>query len=528
MEMPDAEAAKVKPVRFSIELIVSGLDKNNEICPGQLFTVQVGALNAGGQPLGDGLGQKEFKLVDPWQNADTVVGAKASFEMKAPQSSGIQEYRIEFHLNRQKQFDTSFSILVKSAIPVFTSSLVKSVTGTTAKFITEVNTECEGLVQDKGACWNETPSPTLDDHKISAGPATGKYSVDFKELKTGTSYYARGYAITSSGVTYGDEVIFTTIGIPNVTTGEVSLVTGTSALGSGNVVSTGGSDSLIRGVCWSKNPDPLIETAFSATSPGSTGSYSVKMTELSPNTTYYVKAFAKNEAGISYGSQRSFFTYASVRITTSQIYSVTPFSAVSGGIISSDGGSPVIQRGVCWSGHQAPTINDFKSIDGSGIGTFTSNITGLQSYTFYWVRAYAITAIGVYYGNELMLLTEPGMPPAPILAFPANGATIGCCSVDLQWLKPVYKDEPGFTPTYNIQVSTNINFIGSGFYVSDCSGSIPLKAGVVNYFTTKQPGICFKMGSVSLNGTWYWRVQALNSLGYPSQWSAVRSFTYNN
>ncbi len=95
-------------------------------------------------------------------------------------------------------------------------------------------------------------------------------------------------------------------------------------------------------------------------------------------------------------------------ITTTVISSITANSASSGGNISSDGGSSVTVRGVCWSTSSGPTIVlATKTADGTGIGIFSSNITGLISNTTYYLRAYATNNVGTSYGNEVIFNTSP-------------------------------------------------------------------------------------------------------------------------
>ena len=93
-------------------------------------------------------------------------------------------------------------------------------------------------------------------------------------------------------------------------------------------------------------------------------------------------------------------------ISTSLVSDITTESATCGGIISSDGGSTVIARGVCWSTNQNPTIANNKTIDGNGAGVFTSSITGLSDNTTYYVRAYATNSDGTGYGSTMSLTTN--------------------------------------------------------------------------------------------------------------------------
>ncbi|MGD0341741.1 MAG: fibrobacter succinogenes major paralogous domain-containing protein [Bacteroidales bacterium] len=95
-------------------------------------------------------------------------------------------------------------------------------------------------------------------------------------------------------------------------------------------------------------------------------------------------------------------------LTTATLTNITLTMANSGGAISNEGSDIIIARGVCWSTGIKPTIADNKTIDGTGIGSFTSNITNLSPNTKYYVRAYATNSIGTGYGNLLILKTYTG------------------------------------------------------------------------------------------------------------------------
>ena len=197
--------------------------------------------------------------------------------------------------------------------------------------------------------------------------------------------------------------------LPAVRTLNTNNIFNTGAIINSEVINEGGSTVTQRGVCWSANENPTI--ANNTTNDGTgTGSFTSSITGLSSNTSYYVRAYAINGVGTTYGNQLNFTTTNSSGsipiLTTTSVSGITGNSAASGGDITSDGGSTVTQRGVCWSTSSNPTIANDITNDGSSMGSFTSSITGLSSNTSYYVRAYAINGIGTAYGNQVNFTTN--------------------------------------------------------------------------------------------------------------------------
>ena len=93
-------------------------------------------------------------------------------------------------------------------------------------------------------------------------------------------------------------------------------------------------------------------------------------------------------------------------LTTTAISEVTLTTAVSGGKITSDGGEDILQKGVCWSTTQSPTIASSITNDGNGSTAYTSNLIDLTAGTPYYVRAYATNSVGTAYGNEVTFATH--------------------------------------------------------------------------------------------------------------------------
>jgi uncharacterized protein (TIGR02145 family) len=93
-------------------------------------------------------------------------------------------------------------------------------------------------------------------------------------------------------------------------------------------------------------------------------------------------------------------------ISTAAVIKITGVSMTSGGNITSDGGAKVTSRGIYWSTNPNQTTDDNKTSDGAGTGNFTSNMSGLNGSTTYFVRAYATNSIGTAYGNQLSFTTQ--------------------------------------------------------------------------------------------------------------------------
>ena len=175
--------------------------------------------------------------------------------------------------------------------------------------------------------------------------------------------------------------------VPTLTTASVSGITTTMARSGGDISSDGGVAVTSRGVCWSESTSPSLSDSYTTNGDG-TGSYSSFMTGLTPATLYYVRAYATNADGTSYGGQESFTTLpaSSPTVTTSPITNITGTDARSGGDVTSDGGATVTSRGVCWSTSSNPTTADNTTSNGSGVGSFSSYITGLTPAVTYHVR----------------------------------------------------------------------------------------------------------------------------------------------
>jgi hypothetical protein len=183
-----------------------------------------------------------------------------------------------------------------------------------------------------------------------------------------------------------------------------------------------------RGLCWDTLPNPTIAGRHTSNVSGAEH-FTTTIAGLTRRTTYYVRAYATNSAGSAYGQERVFTTAPDASelavVTTAEVSNITVTGAACGGSVTAEGMGEVTAKGVCWNISHNPTVANSHTEDGTGLGDFTSTITGLRAGTTYYVRAYATNSVATSYGEEYELIT----PNYTSSAFDADGASIALFSV---------------------------------------------------------------------------------------------------
>ena len=309
----------------------------------------------------------------------------------------------------QKEYDLGVLYVDGPGLPVVHTHAVASdaVGATTATLSGSVTEAGRSTIISRGFVYSTLQYPTLADGSVSVGGTLGDFSATAGGLQPTTTYYVRAYATNGVGTAYGEQQMFTTLsGLPSVqTAAEVTLLGGGTAQSGGTVTGDGGFSVTARGVCWSVSPEPTVSNLHTVDGSG-TGTFVSTITGLHSSTTYYVRAYATNANGTVYGEQRTVTTPTGLpTVVTASATAVTATTAVCGGNVTADGGYAVIQRGVCYSTTPSPTTASPHTTDGSGTGSFVSNLTNLTPNTTYHYRAYAINATGTVYGEERSFVT---------------------------------------------------------------------------------------------------------------------------
>lgn len=262
-------------------------------------------------------------------------------------------------------------------------------------------------ILDKGICYSagtEFSSAT----KISSGRGLAAFTCTVDGLDPNKTYYVCAYAENSAGISYGEQMSFTTeTALAELSVTVVTDVTSSTAALRSSVLDEGGENPYKVGFYYSESEN--AEAAFSqkVICMLDDDSFCAVISGLTRSTRYYVRPYAVNSAGETVGETVVFTTLAEMpAVETAEVTQVKDITAVGGGTVLDDGGGEILAKGVVWDVEPDPTISlATKTDEGKGAGEFVSNISGLRFSTRYYVRAYVTNSAGTAYGQTREFVT---------------------------------------------------------------------------------------------------------------------------
>ena len=402
---------------------------------------------------------------------------------------------------------------------------VSSIAATTAQCGGIISSDGNPTIKEAGVEWCTTSDFESNVSCASTAKAKlGKFACEITNLKDNTQYYVRAYARNSYGTVYGEVLSFKTLEIvlPAVLTDSVTNISPTSATVGGEVTDDGNGVVAERGVVYSTNPNPTIESNKVVCGRGK-GAFTCNLTDLQDGVTYYVRAYAVNEKGTAYGDEKLFTTTAITvpTVTTASATNISSNSATVGGEVTDDGNGVVAERGVVYSTNPNPTVENNKVVCGSGKGSYTFNLSNLQEVTTYYVRAYAVNEKGTAYGEEKAFATVEIVVPTVTTASAVNisitSATVG---------GEVTNDGNGEVAERGVVYSTNPNPTVDNNKVVCGRG----KGAFTCNLTDLQDGVTYYVRAYAVNekGTAYGEEQSFKTKKYAFSVSSSKQVVFSS
>jgi hypothetical protein len=336
---------------------------------------------------------------------------------------------------------------------------------------------------ERGFVYATTNNPTIVNgtKRIVAGNGTGAFSYNETGITTDVIYYLRAYATNSVSTVYGDEVSFVlAASLPQVTTQAItnkSVGAGTATF-NGAIVGSGSPVYTEKGFVYAATHNPTTNNTKIVSSGSGTGAFSVNATNIAMGSVYYVRAYATNVSGTSYGEEVSVdFNAISPVLTTQAVtnISIGNGTATFNATIASVGDPAYTEKGFVYATTNNPTIDDTKNlVSGTGSGTFSANITGIAEGHVYYVRAYAISNNNATYGAEISFDFNAVLPEVSTLSISGIDVTVATLRGNIIRVGNPALIERGFvySTTINPTVTNATKAIAAGTSAGNYSLSI--------------------------------------------------------
>jgi uncharacterized protein (TIGR02145 family) len=267
----------------------------------------------------------------------------------------------------------------------------------------------DGAIQF-GHCYSTTSNPTIADSKTTLGVPVGTtvFTSHLKDLEAGAKYYIKAYLSNGTGTVYGNELSFITVApsLPAVSTKAITSVTSTTAISGGNITGNGGAPITALGVCWGISPGPTVSDEKTSDGAG-TDSFTSILNGLEVNTAYFVRAYATNIAGTSYGDEVNFVTTdKALSASTLEPTAVATTSVMLHGLVNAYNNTTDVtfEYGLT-NGYGSSITAEESPANGVADHSVSAYVEGLVAYTTYHFRVKAVSVSGAEFGDDVSFTT---------------------------------------------------------------------------------------------------------------------------
>ena len=240
-----------------------------------------------------------------------------SFYQRVTGLERLASYEVEAYLVNTFGTITGgvLSFTTTDGMPLVAEPDTVDISFTSATFSSKLLESGDSLITALGFCYGTEPNPTLDNDFVTAElQADSTFSASLPDIVQQTRYYVRAFATNSYGTFYSDGSGATFVlkdQKPTVETEEPQVGIGGNVAFSGTILAEGMSPVTEAGFLWSTEEEPTLETPKSSHrnlfEEGAT-EYAMTLGNMRGGTTYYVRLYAKNEYGTSYGEVKAFET----------------------------------------------------------------------------------------------------------------------------------------------------------------------------------------------------------------------------
>ena len=397
------------------------------------------------------------------------------------------------------------------ALPVHGQPYITGLTSSSAVLNANVLSDGGEIAKELGFYWGRD---ARTEHYVEC--QSSEFNYELNGLSRNTTYYFKSSSENSVGSAESELVSFTTKAeLPAVITGDVSDIEGYSASVSGSIEDDGGAEITDKGFVYGTSSGPDMETGYMMSAGSGSDPFSLSLSELSPNRTYYIRAYAVNSAGVSYGEEHVFTTKVALpSVGTISLEGKTSSMLKLTALILDDGGAAPYEAGFYYSLSEGCDPETAYKVAGELAGNgFTAEISGLSRVTEYHVRAYAVNSAGESVGDVVSFVTSPELPiveTAEITEVTESGAVCGGNIVDdggseVTARGVVWSTSPDPVVTLSTKTSDGT---GAGMFTSTISGLLPGTKYYVRAYASNSGGVSY--GDVHTFTTSYDMMDASN------------------